>query len=160
MQLFQSTPLLMQLFLIFFGLSLAGYQLSALVAAAIALTLNSSAFVSEIWRGCIQAIPRSQWDGSESLGLTFFQQLYYVIVPQALRIAIPPTTGFSVQIVKETSLTSIIGFVELSRSAQLLNNATFEPLPIYGALAAIYFVLCFSLSMLSRRLEAAQHVRG
>jgi polar amino acid transport system permease protein len=132
-QILQGTPLLIQLFIWYFGISLLGVFLPPIVAAALALTLYSSAFFAEVWRGSIEAIPRPQWEGSAALGLSSrLQQLYYVIVPQAIRLATPSTVGFMVQIVKNTSLTALIGFVELARAGQLINNVTFEPLPVFG----------------------------
>ena len=156
-QVIQGTPLLIQLFIWYFGLSLTGLRLPSIVAAAIALTLYSSAFFAEIWRGSIEAIPRPQWEGSASLGLSRAQQLRYVIAPQAFRLALPPTVGFMVQIVKNTSLTALVGFVELARAGQLVNNVTFQPLPVFGTVAVIYFLLCFPLSTLSRWLERRLH---
>jgi len=152
-QVIQGTPLLIQLFIWYFGLSLVGTNLPPLVAAGIAVTLNSSAFFAEIWRGCLQAIPRPQWEAAASLALTRFQQSRYVIVPQAARIALAPTAGFMVQIIKNTSLTALVGFVELMRQGQMITNVTFEPLPIYLYAGAVYFALCFPLSALSRKLE-------
>lgn len=156
--LFQGTPLLSQLFVMYFGLGLLGFEVNPWLAAAVALTLNSSAFLGEIWRGSIQAIPKPQWEASASLCLTYLQQLRYVIVPQALRIAIPPTVGYFVQIIKGTSLASVIGFVELTRAAQIINAATFRPFLVYFCVGAIYFALCYPLTALSRRLEVRLHV--
>jgi polar amino acid transport system permease protein len=152
-QIFQNTPLLMQLFLIYFGLSVIGIQVPAVIAAAVGLTFYSSAFLGEIWRGCIQAVPRAQLEAADALALTRWQRQRLVVLPQALRIAIPPTVGFLVQIVKETSLTSIVGMAELMRAADAMNNATFQPIPIFTVSAIIYFVLCYPLSVASRRLE-------
>jgi polar amino acid transport system permease protein len=149
----QGTPLLMQLFLCFFGLALFGIDVSPLVAASIALTIYASGYLGEIWRGCIQAIPRGQWEAAASLGLSFGEQMRHVIVPQAIRIAVPPTTGFVVQIVKGTALASIIGFVELTKAGTIINNATFQPFLVYGFVAAIYFALCYPISLLSASLE-------
>jgi polar amino acid transport system ATP-binding protein len=115
-QLIQGTPLLIVLFLSYFGLGILGYKLDPLVAAGISFTIYAAAFLGEIWRGCIEAVPKTQWEASDCLGLNAFQQYSYVILPQALRIAIPPTVGFMVQIVKNTSLASVIGFVELARA--------------------------------------------
>jgi polar amino acid transport system permease protein len=157
-QLVQGTPLLIVLFLSYFGLGILGYKLIPLVAAAIALTLYAAAFLGEIWRGCIEAVPRTQWEASDCLGLSHAQQYAYVILPQAVRLAIPPTVGFMVQIVKNTSLASVIGFVELSRAGQIVNNSTFEPFAIFAAVGAIYFVLCYPLSVAARRLERRVHV--
>jgi polar amino acid transport system permease protein len=157
-QLIQGTPLLIVLFLSYFGLGILGYKLAPLVAAGLALTLYAAAFLGEIWRGCIEAVPRTQWEASDCLGLNRFQQYAYVVLPQAMRIAIPPTVGFMVQIVKSTSLASVIGFVELVRAGQIVNNSTFEPFIIFCAVAAIYFALCYPLSLASRYLERKTHV--
>ena len=152
-QLVQGTPLLVILFLAYFGISIVGFQLPPLVAAAIALTLYSGAFLGEIWRGCIQAVPNTQWEAAECLGLNRVQQLATVVLPQAARIAVAPTVGFMVQIVKNTSLASVIGFVELSRAGNLVNNATYQPFLVFITVAFFYFCLCYPLSVASRRLE-------
>jgi polar amino acid transport system permease protein len=157
-QALQGTPLLGQLFVFYFGFSIFGYDVSAWVAAGAALSIYASAFLAEIWRGCIQAIPRTQWEASAALGLSFLEQLRYVIAPQALRIAIPPTVGFLVQLVKNTSLASVIGFIELTRAGQIVTGATFQPFLVYTCVAAIYFAMCFPLSLFSRRLEMRLHV--
>jgi polar amino acid transport system permease protein len=152
-QLFQGTPLLMQLFLTYFGLALFGINVSAWVAASLALTLYSSAYLTEIWRGCVNAIPRGQWEASGSLALSLSEQLRYVIGPQALKIAIPPTVGFSVQVIKGTALASVIGFIELTKAGTMITNATFRPFTVYACVALMYFALCFPISAWSRTLE-------
>jgi polar amino acid transport system permease protein len=159
-ELFQSTPLLMQLFLAYFGLPKLGIEVSAWLAAAVCLTLYSSAFLTDIWRGCVEAIPRGQWDGSASLGLHYLSQLRLVILPQATRMAIPPTVGFLVQLVKSTALASIVGYHELTKTAQILTNATFQPFVIYGMVALIYFAICYPLTWWSRRLEWRLAISG
>jgi len=156
-ELFQGTPLLMQLFLVFFGVALAGVEISPWMAAAIALTLFTSAYLAEIWRGCVEAIPQGQWEASSSLALNRLEQLRYVILPQALRIAVAPTVGFSVQVVKGTAVTSIIGFTELTKTGGMLANATFEPFMVYGLVALGYFLLCYPLSLSARYLERRLH---
>lgn len=156
-ELFQGTPLLMQLFMVFFGIALFGIDVSAWMAAAIALTLFTSAFLAEIWRGCVESIARGQWEASGSLAMSRLEQLRYVILPQALRIAIAPTVGFSVQVVKGTAVTSIIGFTELTKTGGMLANATFEPFLIYGLVAVGYFILCYPLSLSARYLERRLH---
>jgi polar amino acid transport system permease protein len=156
--LLQGTPLLMQIFLAYFGLGLLAIDLPPVVAAAIALTAYASAFFAEIWRGSIEAIPKPQWEGSASMGLTRLEQMRYVIVPQAARIALAPTVGFAVQIVKNTSLAALIGFTDLARAAQLINNVTFEPFIVFGCTAAIYFALCYPLSFIARHLERRLNV--
>lgn len=157
-EVFQGTPLLMQLFLVFFGLPLVGVDTPAWFAACLALTLWTAAFLAEIWRGCVESVPKGQWEASASLAMNYLQQMRHVVLPQALRLAVPPTVGFSVQVVKGTALASIIGFVELSKASTMITNASFQPFTVYGAAAAAYFLLCFPLSAWSRRLERTLHV--
>lgn len=152
-QLFRGTPLLLQLFLVFFGAPVLGLDINLWVAAALALTLNSGAFLGEIWRGCIEAIPRGQWEAAEALGLSYKNKMRDVVLPQALKIAVPPTVGYLVQIVKGTSLAAIIGFTELTRAGQIINNATFQPMVVFSVVAIIYFLLCWPLSLLAAYME-------
>jgi polar amino acid transport system permease protein len=152
-QIFQGTPLLLQLFLVFFGAPVLGFEINPWVAASVALILNSSAFLGEIWRGCIQAIPNGQWEAALALNLGYVSRMRYVILPQAARIALAPTVGYMVQIIKGTSLAAIIGFVEVTRSGQIINNATFQPLIVFSVVACIYFVLCWPLSLLAAHME-------
>lgn len=156
-ELFQGTPLLMQLFLAFFGLALLGIEVPAWLAAGGALVLWSAAFLAEIWRGCVQAIPKGQWEASASLALGYSQQMRHIILPQALRIAVAPTVGFAVQIVKGTALTSIIGYTELSKASTIIVNATFQPFAVYAYTALLYFALCWPLSRLALHLERKLH---
>lgn len=152
-QLVQGTPLLVIMFIIYFGLPALGFSISPLLAAGISLTIYVSAYLGEIWRGCLEAVPKAQWEAAECLALSRPQRMFKVILPQAVRLATPPTVGFSVQIVKNTSLASVVGFVELTRAGQLINNSIFEPFLIYLIVAGLYFCLCFPLSVFSRRLE-------
>ena len=155
-QIFQGTPLLLQLFLVFFGAPVLGLEINPWVAAGAALILNSSAFLGEIWRGCIQAIPSGQWEAAQALSLSYVSRMRDVILPQAFKIALAPTVGYMVQIIKGTSLAAIIGFVEVTRSGQIINNATFQPLIVFSVVAAIYFMLCWPLSLLAARMERQQ----
>jgi polar amino acid transport system permease protein len=157
-EFFQGTPLLMQLFLFFFGVALLGVEVSPWLAASLALTLWTSAFLTEIWRGCVESLPKGQWEAGDVLALSYTEQMRYVILPQALRIAIPPTVGFSVQVIKGTALASIIGFVDLTKAGTMLNNATFRPFLVYSLVALIYFALCFPLSWYAHRLERQYNV--
>jgi polar amino acid transport system permease protein len=157
-EFFQGTPLLMQLFLFFFGVALFGVQVSPWVAASLALTLWTSAFLAEIWRGCVESLPKGQWEASSSLAFNYVEQMRHVILPQALRIAIAPTVGFSVQVIKGTALASIIGFVDLTKAGTMLNNATFRPFLVYSLVALIYFALCYPLSWYAHRLEGRMNV--
>jgi len=152
-QLFQGTPLLMQLFLAYFGLALFGVRTSAWVAASMALILYTSAYLTEIWRGCVASIPRGQWEAGQSLALSFREQLQYIVLPQAIKIAIPPTVGFLVQVVKGTALASVIGFIELTKAGTMITNATFKPFVVYSCVALMYFALCFPISLYAKILE-------
>jgi len=156
-QLVQGTPLLVWIFGLFFGLAIFGFPVGPWMAAASALSVYAGAFLGEIWRGALLAIPKTQWEAGASLGLGFLHQLRYVIVPQALRIATPPTVGFLVQLIKDTSLASTIGFIELTREGQTTTAATFQPFAVYLTVAALYFALCFPLTRFSRRLERRLH---
>ncbi|MDJ0680622.1 MAG: amino acid ABC transporter permease [Xenococcaceae cyanobacterium MO_167.B52] len=153
-EFFQGTPLLLQLFLAFFGLSVVfGVNLSPIAAATLALTGFTSAFLADIWRGSIEALPHGQWEAGSAIGFGYFKQLQLIILPQAVKIAIAPTVGFLVQVIKGTSLASIIGFTELSRAAALINNVTLKSLLIFGLAGLIYFAVCYPLSIWSQQLE-------
>lgn len=152
-QIFQGTPLLLQLFLVFFGAPVLGFDINPWVAAGVALILNSSAFLGEIWRGCIQAVPGGQVEAAQALSLSYFYRMRDIVLPQAFKIALAPTVGYMVQIIKGTSLAAIIGFAEITRAGQIINNATFQPLIVFSVVAAIYFALCWPLSFLAARME-------
>jgi len=152
-QVFQGTPLLMQLFLAYFGIALFGVDVSAWTAASVALTLYTSAFLTEIWRGCVASIPKGQWEASGSLALRFGEQMRHVILPQATRIAVAPTVGFLVQVIKGTALASVIGFIELTKAGSMISNATFKPFVVFSCVALLYFVLCFPVSLYAKNLE-------
>jgi polar amino acid transport system permease protein len=121
------------------------------------LTLYSSAYLSEIWRGCVAAVPKGQWEASQALALSLREQLRHVIGPQAARIAIAPTVGFLVQIIKGTALASVIGFIELTKAGTMISNATFRPFTVYACVALLYFALCFPISAWSHSLERKLH---
>jgi polar amino acid transport system permease protein len=153
-EFFQGTPLLLQLFLAFFGLSVVfKLNLSPLQAATLALTGFTSAFLVDIWRGSIEAIPRGQWEASSAIGFGYLKQLQLIILPQAFKLSIAPTVGFLVQVIKGTSLASIIGFTELSRAASQINNVTLRSLLVFSLAGLIYFLLCYPLSAWSQQLE-------
>jgi polar amino acid transport system permease protein len=152
-KIFQGTPLLMQLFLAFFVPGIFGIDIDPWGAAAVGLSLHASAFLGEIWRGSIEVVPRGQSEAARALGLTYVPRMFLIIIPQAFRIAIPPTIGFLVQLIKGTSLASIIGFVEITRAAQIINNATFRPFTIFALVALVYFLICWPLSAYSKIME-------
>ncbi|MFK0379119.1 amino acid ABC transporter permease [Pandoraea sp. NPDC090278] len=149
----QGIPLLILLFIVYFGLSVYGFELPSIVAAALALMVYTSAYLGDIWRGCVEAMPRAQWEAAECLSFTRWQTLRLVIIPQAVRLSLPPTIGFLVQIIKMTSLASVIGFVELTRAGQIINNSIFQPFLVFSLVGVFYFVLCYPLSRWSASLE-------
>ncbi len=152
-ELFQGTPLLLQLFVAYFGLGLFGWNIDAWSAACAALSLHTAAFLGEIWRGAIQAVPGEQWQASRALSLSWMQSLRLVILPQAFRMAIAPTVGFLVQLIKGTSVTALIGFTEVTRAGQLVSNVTLQPFAVYAVVSFLYVCLCWPLSFASQGLE-------
>lgn len=132
------------------GIPEAGHPWTAAVCG---LTFYASAYLAEIWRSGVEAVPRGQWDAAASLGLHRLLELRLVILPQAFRITRAPTVGFLVQLIKSTALASILGFDELLKTANAINNATFEPFKVYGLVALIFFALCYPLTQYARMLE-------
>jgi polar amino acid transport system permease protein len=151
--LFQGTPLLMQLFVVYYGLALYGMKLDAWVAIAIGFTLHASAYLGEIWRGAIEAVPRGQVEAAKALSLGYFWRMKDVVLPQALRISLPATIGFLVQLIKGTSLAAFVGFTELSRAGSMVSNQIFKPLLVFGVVGVLYFAICWPLSLYGTRLE-------
>jgi len=158
--LLQGIPLLVIMGLCYFGPSLLGVEtVSPLFAATLSMTIYSAAFLSDIWRGCLESVPKQQWEAAETLGLSRWQRMWRVILPQAARMAIPPTVGFMVQIIKNSSIASlVIGYADLSYMAKLLNNSTFRPFVFFGAAAALYFIVSYPLSVGSRYMERKLNV--
>ncbi len=154
----QGIPLLAWLFIFYFGLAILGYNVPPWVAATAGYSVYAGAFLGEIWRGALVSIPKTQWEAALSIGLSYAEQLRYVIIPQAVRVAIPPTVGFIVQLIKNTSLAAVIGFVELTREGQLTTAATFQPFAVYLIVATLYFCLCYPLTRYSRQLEGRLRV--
>jgi cystine transport system permease protein len=149
----RGTPLLVQIFVIYYGLPSLGIALEPTPAGVLALSANVAAYLSESMRGAILGIDRGQWLAAYSLGLSRFATLRYVVAPQALRLAIPSLANSLISLVKDTSLVSVITVTELLRSAQEVIASTFQPLPLYLGVAAIYWVLCTALESLQRWLE-------
>lgn len=151
--LIEGTPLLMQLFIVFFGLPLLGIHSEPLPVACVTLSLYGGAFLADIWRGGVQAVPLGQWEAAASLGFHRPLQLFLIILPQAFRMTSAPTVGFLVQLLKNTSLTSIIGFDEIMKTANAITNAIFAPFIVYGFVMVIFFSMCFPLTQFVKYLE-------
>lgn len=155
----RGTPLLMQLFLIYYGLPLLiGYSIPSFTVAAGGLSLYAGAYLAEIVRSGIQAVDRGQGEAAKALGMNFFQEYRYVVLPQAFRVIVLPGFGFFIALIKDSSLVSAIGYIELARAGKLIVARTFQPFTVYLIIAALYFVICFSLSRVSQKLERT--VRG
>jgi polar amino acid transport system permease protein len=151
--LFQGTPLLMQLFVVYYGLALVGLKLDAWISVSIGFTLHSGAFLGEIWRGSIEAVPKGQVEAAKALSLSYISRMRDVVLPQAIRISLPATIGFLVQLIKGTSLAAIIGFTELMRAGTIVSNQNFKPLLVLGLVCALYFAICCPLSLYGAQLE-------
>ena len=150
---FQGTPLLMQLFVIYYGLALLQFNVDAWIAVSFAYTAHASAFLGDIWRGTIQSLPRGQTEASNALALGYISRMRDVVLPQALKISLPATIGFAVQLTKGTSLAAIVGFVELARAGQIVSNLIFQPLLVFGIVGVIYFSICWPMSIFGSRME-------
>lgn len=149
----QSMPLLMLMFLCFFGLPLLQVNVSPLLAASVALIAFTAAFLTETWRAALKAVPRGQWEAALASGMTHGDTLRVIVLPQAVRIATPGTVGFLVQVVKATALASIVGFMEITRAGTVLNNITYRPFLIFAIIGALYMAINLPISLVARRLE-------
>ncbi len=157
-QTIQGIPLLVLLFVVYFGVGIFGIDVPPLFAAGIALMVYVSAFLGEIWRGSVESIEKTQWEAAECLGFSRWQSLILVVIPQAVRLSLPATVGFLVQVIKSTSLASVVGFVELTRAGQIINNSLFQPFLVFTLVGGFYFLLCYPLSKWSRTMEKKLNV--
>ncbi|KQV80716.1 ABC transporter permease [Massilia sp. Root351] len=149
----RGTPLLVQMFVIYYGLPSVGIEFTPVTAGILALSLNAGAYLSESLRGAIQSVARGQWWASYSLGLGYWRTLYHVVLPQALRVAVPSMSNTLISLIKDTSLVSVITMTELMLTTKELIATTFQPLPLYLAAAAIYWLLSLGFETLQRRAE-------
>ena len=150
---FRGTPLLVQLFVIYYGLPSVGIEFTPVTAGVLALSLNAGAYLSESLRGAIAAVSMGQWRASYSLGLSWWQALGHVVLPQALRIAVPAMSNTLISLIKDTSLVSVITMTELMLMTKELISVTFRPLPLYLAAAAIYWLLSLFFEAIQRCAE-------
>ncbi|NVD69774.1 amino acid ABC transporter permease [Duganella sp. BJB488] len=151
--LMRGTPLLVQMFVIYYGLPSVGIEFTPVTAGILALSLNAGAFLSESLRGAIAAVSKGQWAASYSLGLGYWRTLRFVVLPQALRIAVPAMSNTLISLIKDTSLVSVITMTELMLSTKEVIATTFRPLPLYLAAAGIYWMLSLLFEALQRRAE-------
>lgn len=151
--IFRGTPLLVQLFIVFYGLPSAGVVISGFVSAVIGFTLNIGAYASETLRGAILGVPKGQWEAARVLGMDKVQTMFRIVLPQALRTAVPPLSNTFISLVKDTSLAAAITVTELFQVAQQITARTYEPLWLYTEAALIYLVFSTVLTRLQKHLE-------
>jgi cystine transport system permease protein len=149
----RGTPLLVQIFVIYYGLPTIGIEFTPVTAGVLALSLNSGAYLSESLRGAIQSISPGQWRASYSLGLSYWQTLHHIVLPQALRVAVPSMGNTLISLIKDTSLVSVITVTELMLATKEVIATTFRPLPLYIAAALVYWALSLAFEALQRRAE-------
>jgi polar amino acid transport system permease protein len=156
----RDSPLLMQLYLVFFALPLLGLQVPIFIAGVTTLMVNSSAFMAEIVRAGIQSIGKDQWDAARGLGMGYFQIMRWVVMPQAFRVMIPPGVGLLIGLIKDSSIISVISYLELTRVGQILTEKTFLSFQVFGIVAFLYFLVCYPLSRLALYAERRLKVSG
>lgn len=159
--LIRGTPLLVQLFLIFYGLPKVGIVFDPFPAALIGFSLNIGAYTSEVIRAVIDAVPKGQWEAAYSIGMNWTQAMRRTILPQAARIAVPPLSNTFISLIKDTSLAAVLTVPEIFQAAQRIASVTYEPLILYTETALIYLLFSSVLSALQQKLEVyfGQHMQ-
>lgn len=152
-ELMRGTPLLVQLVYIYFVLPALGFQIDSLTAGIVGLGLNYAAYMSEVFRSAIQAVPHGQTEAAISLGYTGSQALWKIVVPQSVPIALPPIGNYFVAMIKDTSLTSVIAVTEILKTADIIGSQTFQVTQAYTAAALLYLVISLPLSAVLRAME-------
>jgi polar amino acid transport system permease protein len=159
-EIIRDSPLLMQLYLVFFALPLLGLNVPIFVAGVATLMVNSSAFMAEIVRAGVQSVGKDQWDAARGLGMGYPQVMRWVVIPQAFRVMIPPGVGLLIGLIKDSSVISVISYLELTRVGQILTEKTFLSFQVFGIVAALYFALCYPLSRMALYVERRLKVGG
>lgn len=149
----RGTPMLVFLFILYFGLPIIGIELSALTAASLGFGLNSAAYIAEINRSSLNSVDQGQWESAKALNLTYWTTLRKIILPQAIRIAIPPLTNVFMNLVKSTSLAAVITVPELFQKTQIVVGRTYDAMTMYILVAMIYWGLCLIIAFIQERLE-------
>ncbi|WP_438315409.1 amino acid ABC transporter permease [Sporosarcina sp. FA9] len=149
----RGTPLLVQLFILFFGLPTLGIVIDPFPAAVFGFSLNVGAYASETIRAAILSTPKGQWEAAHTIGMSYSQTLRRIILPQAARVSIPPLSNTFISLVKDTSLASLILVTEMFRRAQEIAAANYEFLLLYTEAAMIYWTICFILSLIQGKIE-------
>lgn len=160
-EIFRNTPVLVQIMWFFFAFPIISpFDINAFTAAALGLTLNTVAFSSEIYRAGIQSIHKGQWEAAKALGMNYSQQMGRIILPQAVRRMIPAFMNRAVELVKMTSLASVIAYGELMHQAKTISTIEFNPIEMYTSVALIFFVLIFPFTLLVQRFEIRSKAKG
>ena len=160
-EIFRNTPVLVQIVWFFFAFPIVSpFEINAFTAATLGLTLNTTAFSSEIYRAGIQSIERSQWEAAKALGMSYFEQMRRVIMPQAVKRMIPAFMNRAVELMKMTSLASVIAYGELMHQAKTISTIAFNPIEMYTAVALIFFAMIFPVVMLVQRFEKNMAAKG
>ncbi|MEB3100953.1 amino acid ABC transporter permease [Ferviditalea candida] len=152
-EIFRGSPLLIQLFMVFYGLPYLGIDISIFAATLLVFTLYGGAYIAEIIRSGIESIPKGQFEASQSLGLTYRQMMQKIILPQTLKVSLPPLMGFYIGLIKDTSVASIIGYMEVVKEGQMIINITAKPFEIYFVISVMYFIISYPLSLLVDWIE-------
>ena len=159
-EVFRNTPVLVQIMWFFFAFPIvAPFRIDAFTAATLGLTLNTAAFSSEIYRAGLQSIHRGQWEAGKALGMTYWQQMRRVVLPQAVRRMLPAFMNRAVELFKMTSLASVIAYGELMYQAKIVSTISFNPIEMYTSVALIFFAVLFPAAMLVRRFETGSGAR-
>jgi polar amino acid transport system permease protein len=158
--IFRGTPLLTQLFFIYYGLPTIGVTMDSATAAYVGLGLNSGAYISEIVRGSLVSVEKEQQDAAYALGMNWLQAMLFVILPQALSVAIPPLVNSFSALLKDTSLVSVLAITELTRVGQLIYTRTFRAFEVYLAIGILYFLMTWAAARFSRYIELRFRIEG
>jgi len=154
----RGTPLMLQLVFLFFGLPFMGINLSPLLSAIIGLSTYSIAYLAEIVRTGVESIAKDQWEAASALGMRYFPSMLFVVLPQAIKIMVPPTVGFFIGLIKDSSLCAVVGFMELSRAGRLIVEKTHLSFQVFLIIALLYFLICYPLSKMAKKMEKTMTV--
>lgn len=149
----RGTPLMLILMFLFFGLPFMGINLSPISSGIIGLSVYCVAYLAEIVRTGVESVAKTQWEGAAALGFTYLQTMRAIILPQAIKIMLPPSASFFIGLIKDSSLCSVIGFVELARAGRIIVEKTHQAFFVFGLVALLYFVICYPLSMMTQKME-------
>lgn len=159
-EVFRGTPLLIQLFFIYYGLPSIGVTMNNYVAGIVGLGLNGGAYISEIVRGALYSVEKGQQDAAAALGLSWYQAMVHVILPQTMRVALPPLVSSFSSLLKDSSLVSVLAITELTRVSQLIYTRTFRAFEVYLAVGALYFGMIYSVLLVSQYIERQFKIAG